>query len=163
METILETAIRKAKQARYRLSRSLDRRQIEDLEELLAKEEKKRKELQEERPRMGEEVRELVRKETERVIGNYERRKETERIKEWKLRESELGEEMRRVLEEWEERRRAINREKMRKELERALRKRDDRIREEMGEWVKVVDEREGGARDAGEEGFGRDLGEAGE
>lgn len=40
------------------------------------------------------------------------------------------------------------DREEMRKKLDMALRKRDDRIREEMGECVKVVEEREGGARD---------------
>lgn len=39
----------------------------------------------------------------------------------------------------------AGDREEMKKELDTALRKRDDRIRKEMREWVKVVEEREGG------------------
>lgn len=131
---MLETAIRKVKQFGYQLSRSIDQRQIEDLEELLAQEEKRRKELEEEGIRIGKEVREIGREEMERIMEKYERRMNAERGMEWNIRKVELGKEMRRVLEEWEERRTETNREERRKELERALKNSDDRIREDMGE-----------------------------
>lgn len=88
-----------AKKVGYEQAESLYIKQVRDLEDLLDDEEKKRKALQEERTRMGEVVRKLVREEMEKVLGNYERRRGTEKVTEWNVRELELAAEMKRVLE----------------------------------------------------------------
>lgn len=133
MDAALELLVVELKRIGYRQAESLLNKHIDDLEELLDKEERKWKALQEERTRMGNKVRGIVREELKEVLGKYERQRETERVKEWKFRETELGEEMKRVLEEWGEKRGEKNRDEMRKEMDKALGKRDDRIREEMG------------------------------
>lgn len=73
MESTLGLLTTKARYKGYRKARykaqSLDMRHVEDLERLLDKEEKERKELQEEKSRMGEEVRGIVREEMQRVAG----------------------------------------------------------------------------------------------
>lgn len=53
---------------------------MRDLEDLLDEEEKKRKALQEERTRMGEEIRKLLREEMKKVLANYERRRGAEKV-----------------------------------------------------------------------------------
>lgn len=117
LDANLRYLAKEAKRVGYEQAESLYARQVRDLEELLEKERKEWKRLKEkERTGMGEEMRGMVRKEMERV------------------------------LEEWGEKRGVKNRDEMRREMDKALRKRDDRVREEMGEWIKVVEE--GGARD---------------
>lgn len=53
------------------------------------------------------------------------------------------------TLEECRKKGGVVGREEMRKEMERDLRKKDERVRLEMGEWAKIVEDREGGVRDA--------------
>lgn len=73
------------------------------------------------------------REEMEEILRKYEK----QRVTEWNLRASEgsrgLG-----------GKRGARDREEMREEMDKAFRKRDERVREEMGEWIKVVEERKG-------------------
>lgn len=78
----------------------------------------------------------------------YERRRGKERLTEWNVKLLELGAEIKRVLEAWADKKGETYREEMGREMEEALRERDDRVKEEMGEWIRVVEEREGGARD---------------
>lgn len=71
-----------AKSVGYKEAVSLQRNQIEDLEELLDEEIRKRKILERERMKLDEEIREMVREEMEMVLGKLPRRWEEERI--WK-------------------------------------------------------------------------------
>lgn len=79
------------KKVGYRQAESLYIKHVGDLEDLLEKEGKKRRRLEEERKKIGEEVRGIIREEIKEGIRHYESQRTEERLKEWNVNGDEEG------------------------------------------------------------------------
>lgn len=114
-------------------------------EGMLEVERRERKKLESERMGIGEkEVRRIMKEEVGEEIRNYERHRGEERIKEWNVRELEIGVEMRRVVEAWGNKRWEMVRGELRGEMEEVLNRSEGKGKEGMVEWWKAVQDREG-------------------
>lgn len=113
---------------------------MEDVEELLDSERKRREALEK---RFDCDMLQMVREEMEKVLGKRPRKGEAERILEWNKRKIEMRKEMKRVLEVWAEGKGNEDRIELNSELREVLRKRYVWVKKEIEVWTVELEVRE--------------------